>query len=266
MYFHGTPGSRLDLGFGEQIAVEQGVRLVSFDRPGYGGSTPSPFGLESIARDAEAVADHLGVDTFATLGQSGGGPFSLAAATVLVDRVAKAGVASGAGPFQLVPGGLDSLEADDRAAVGLLPGDPAAAASGFAAGLESAVPVFRTAEPSQIAAVFEGLLSPHDRVVMQEDRFSTGFATTMREALSQGTSGSGWDNVAWVGPWDVDVTAIDCPVVLWYGDEDLFVPVAHGLWLRDHIPKARLVLRTGEGHLGLLEHFGEMIDELTQAL
>ena len=87
MYFHGTPGSRMDLSFGEQVAAEHGVRLVSFDRPGYGGSTPASFGLASIARDAQAVADQLGVDHFATLGQSGGGPFALAAAVVLGGRV-----------------------------------------------------------------------------------------------------------------------------------------------------------------------------------
>ena len=34
MYFHGTPGSRLDLSFGEHVAAQCGVRLVSFDRPG----------------------------------------------------------------------------------------------------------------------------------------------------------------------------------------------------------------------------------------
>ena len=102
MYFHGTPGSRLDLGFGEQLAAERGVRLVSFDRPGYGGSSPAPFGLASIAADAHAVADQLGVTRFATLGMSGGGPGALAAATVAGRRVIRAGVASGPGPFQLV--------------------------------------------------------------------------------------------------------------------------------------------------------------------
>jgi pimeloyl-ACP methyl ester carboxylesterase len=104
MYFHGTPGSRLDLCFGEQLAAERGVRLISFDRPGYGGSTPAPFGLASIAADAHAVADELGVARFATLGMSGGGPAALAAAAVPGGRVIRAGIASGAGPFQLVPG------------------------------------------------------------------------------------------------------------------------------------------------------------------
>src|SRR5215217_1433172 len=76
LYFHGTPGSRLDLAFADDLASELGVRLVSFDRPGFGGSTPVEFGLVSVAEDAAAVADRLGIDRFATLGQSGGGPFS----------------------------------------------------------------------------------------------------------------------------------------------------------------------------------------------
>jgi alpha/beta hydrolase fold len=63
----------LDLCFGEHLAAERGVRLISFDRPGYGGSSPAAFGLASIAADAHAVADELGVARFATLGMSGGG-------------------------------------------------------------------------------------------------------------------------------------------------------------------------------------------------
>jgi pimeloyl-ACP methyl ester carboxylesterase len=133
MYFHGTPGSRLDLCFGEQLAADRGVRLVSFDRPGYGGSSPAPFGLASVAADAHGVADGLGLARFATLGMSGGGPGALAVAAVAGGRVSRAGIASGAGPFQLVPGALDDLDDNDRAAMSLLPGDPPAAAAAFAA-------------------------------------------------------------------------------------------------------------------------------------
>jgi pimeloyl-ACP methyl ester carboxylesterase len=148
MYFHGTPGSRLDLGFGEQLAAERGVRLVSFDRPGYGGSTPAPFGLASIAADAHAIADELGVARFATLGMSGGGPGALAAAAVAGGRISRAGIASGAGSFRLVPGALADLDDNDRAAVSLLPGDPAAAAAAFAAGFEPLQTSGQHARPS----------------------------------------------------------------------------------------------------------------------
>ncbi len=94
VYFHGTPGSRLEPDFGAGPAAA-GVRVVCFDRPGYGASSPTPFGLSSVAEDTALVADELGIPQFATLGQSGGGPFALAAAAILGDRVTRVGVASG---------------------------------------------------------------------------------------------------------------------------------------------------------------------------
>jgi pimeloyl-ACP methyl ester carboxylesterase len=264
MYFHGTPGSRLDLCFGEQLAAERGVRLVSFDRPGYGGSAPAQFGLASIAADAHAVADGLGVARFATLGMSGGGPGALAAAAGPGGRVIRAGIASGAGPFQLVPGALDELDDNDRAAVLLLPGDPAAAASAFAAGFEPLAELARVPGGPGVVSAFEDLLSSRDSELLQDQRFASAFAETMREALRPGTSGAGWDNVSWIGPWDIDLSAVRCPVLLWYGSDDRFAPPAHGLWLSQNLPRARLVLRDGEGHLGIYEHLGEMLDALTE--
>ena len=262
IYFHGTPGSRLDLSFGEHAVAEQGVRLVTFDRPGYGGSTAAPFGLASIAADAHAVADALGVARFATLGMSGGGPGALAAATVPGGRVIRVGVASGVGPFQLVPGALDDLDDDDRATVALLHADPAAAAAGFAAGFEPLIDAVAPGGPGPVA-VFADLLSPRDTELMQDPRLASALAATMREALRPGASGGGWDNVSWIGAWDVDLSAIRCPVLLWYGTDDRFAPPAHGQWLAENLPGARLVMREGEGHFGIMEHLGAMLDALT---
>jgi len=264
MYFHGTPGCRLDLSFGEQLAAEHGVRLVSFDRPGYGGSTPAPFGLAAIAADAHAVADGLGVGRFATLGMSGGGPAALAAATVPGGRVTRAGVASGAGPFQLVPGALDSLDDNDRAALALLPDDPAAAAAALAAGFEPLAELARESGGSGAAAAFADLLSPRDSELLADPRLASAFAAAMHEALRQGTSGGGWDNVSWLGDWDIDLGAVRCPALLWYGTDDRFAPLAHGRYLAQTLPSAQLVTREGEGHLGIYEHLGEMLDALTQ--
>jgi pimeloyl-ACP methyl ester carboxylesterase len=264
MYFHGTPGSRLDICFGDELAAERGVRLVSFDRPGYGGSAPAPFGLASVAADAHAIADELGIARFATLGLSGGGPGALAAASVGDGRVIRAGVASGAAPFQEVPGALESLDSNDRAAVALLPGDPAAAAAAFASGFEPLAELSRASGGVGVVSALEGLLSARDKELLGDPRFAATFADTMQEALRQGTSGGGWDNVSWVGAWDIDLSAIRCPVLLWYGRDDQMAPPVHGRWLAEHLPNAHLVLRDGEGHLGIYDHLGEMLDTLTQ--
>lgn len=260
VYFHGTPGSRLDLAFGDAVADASGVRLVSFDRPGYGGSTPSPFSLASVGADALTVADALGITGFSTLGHSGGGPFALAAAAVGGSRVTAVGIASGAGPFESIPNALDDLTEGDRAAHALLPGDPDGAARGFAAGFDELARM-RFDDAAMLAALAPAL-STRDRALMEDSTHGPLVIASMREGLSAGVEGAGWDNVAWIGPWDIDLTQVHCPVHLWYGEDDLMAPPAHGSWLRDHVPDGTLVVRPGEGHLAIADHLGEILQTL----
>jgi pimeloyl-ACP methyl ester carboxylesterase len=264
LYFHDTPGSRLDVSFGDQVAADLGVRLVSFDRPGYGGSTAAPFGLTSVAADAHAIADALGIARFATLGLSGGGPGALAAATVEGGRVTRVGVASGAGPFQEVPGALDDLDDSDRAAMARLPDDPAGAAAGFGAAFEPLVTLARTDRGAGLVSAFDEALSARDRELLADPGFAAVFTDTVREGLRRGTSGAGWDNVSWIGDWDIELAEVRCPVLLWYGADDRMAPPTHAHWLTDRLPTARLVLRDGEGHFGIYDHLGEMLGALTR--
>ena len=102
-------------------------------------------------------------------------------------------------PFQLIPGALRELDDNDRAAVSLLPGDPAAAASAFAAGFDPLAELARVSGGAGVVPAFEELLSLRDRELLQDQRYASAFAETMREALRPGTSGAGWDNVSWSG-------------------------------------------------------------------
>jgi pimeloyl-ACP methyl ester carboxylesterase len=264
IFFHGTPGSRLDISFADDLAAESGVRLVSFDRPGYGGSTSAPFSLVSLSEDVAAMADQLGIDRFATMGHSGGSPFALAAAVVLPDRVTRVGVASGPGPFALVPGGLEQLDDDDTAALALMPGDPVGAASIYARGFEPRIASFRAADAGELMAdVFGDRMSPRDRELLSDERLARIAGLSLKEAMRHSATGGAWDNVAWVGPWQIDLTAIRCPVLLWYGEDDRLAPLAHGEWLHEHIPGSELVIRSGEGHFGFMEHAAEVFRALT---
>lgn len=83
LHFHGTGFSALEALTGARLAFDAGVRLISFDRPGFGGSTPSPNrDLGSVAHDAMVLADYLGLDHFAVSGFSGGVPHALATAAL----------------------------------------------------------------------------------------------------------------------------------------------------------------------------------------
>ncbi|HEY6428561.1 MAG TPA: hypothetical protein VIX84_15170 [Acidimicrobiales bacterium] len=106
----------------------------------------------------------------------------------------------------------------------MLPDDPAGAASAFAAGFEPLAELSRVQGGAGVVSAFEDLLSPRDSELLHGQRYASLFAETMREALRQGTSGGGWDNVSWIGEWDIDLSAIRCPVLRWYGSDDRFAP------------------------------------------
>jgi pimeloyl-ACP methyl ester carboxylesterase len=260
VYFHGTPSSRRETAFTDPVSTELGIRMIAFDRPGYGDSPAAAFSLASIARATGALADHLGIGRFATTGQSGGGPFSLACASVLGDRVTRTGVTSGAGPFDQVPGLMATLDENDTKAVALLP-DRTASAAQFGVGFEPLSSLGRASD-AEIVAGFKQMSSRHDGDLLDRPEVASAVAAMMRISLAHGTSGGGWDNVAWVGPWDIDLTAIRQPVFLWYGDDDPFCPPSIAPWLDEHLPTATLVVREGEGHLGVMEHTREILETL----
>jgi pimeloyl-ACP methyl ester carboxylesterase len=78
---HGSPGSRIGPKPRGSVLYRLGIQLISYDRPGYGGSTPKPKrSVADAAYDIEDIAADLGLDRFAVVGRSGGGPHALAAA------------------------------------------------------------------------------------------------------------------------------------------------------------------------------------------
>ena len=157
---------------------------------------------------------------------------------------------------------VEELSEVDTRAVALLPDNPVEAAETFASGLEPILAAVRQGNEA-VRAEFEPLLSSRDHVLFADPVVGKSIITSLSEGLRQGVSGCGWDNVAYVGSWEIDVATIQTPVLLWYGDEDLMAPPAHARWLEEHLPNARLVIRNGEGHLGILEHLAEMFDDLT---
>lgn len=102
-----------------------------------------------------------------------------------------------------------------------------------------------------------------DAAVLDDPMLRHHLFVTMTEGLRQAFSGVGWDNVSWVGPWDIDLEAVTCPVHLWYGEDDRSLPIAHAAWLAGHLRDTNLVVRPGEGHLGAMRHWQQMLRTLT---
>jgi len=245
----GTPNSRHLYPPTATDAAVRGLRLIGYDRPGYGGSTPHPGrSVADCAADVRAICSELGIDRLAMWGISGGGPHVLACAALLPDLVAAA--ASLASPAPLDAEGLDwfagmgELNVED---VRLFLRDRQAAR----AKMESDREQILAASAADVAGALQSLLSPTDAAVLK-DSLAEHFVYCDHEGLAPG--GEGWwdDGVAHSSPWGFELSAISIPVLLLHGRHDQFVPFGHGEWLAARIPGVEAKLSDHDGHLTLL--------------
>lgn len=246
LFHSGTPSGRLQAMLGHEAAMRSGVRLLSFNRPGYGRSSALPVGLARVGRDGLDVMDAYEVTRCAVLGVSGGGPYALATGLADQSRVTAVGVAAGVGPWTLI----DDPDPEDwerpllERAEG---GDVAGAQDAYAA---RAAEEFAWLSPGltddEVLAGFFGDV-PKKAIAWLDDTGRERWAADTRDALAT-YDGYVRDNLSWGTTWDLDLGRLEVPCHLWYGAEDGMVPPSHGVWLRDRLPDARLEIRPGEGH------------------
>jgi pimeloyl-ACP methyl ester carboxylesterase len=247
---HGTPGSGLLYGPEIEDAREKGLRLIGYDRAGYGGSSPNPGrSVADVAADIADVLDHLGIERFAGVGGSGGGPHSLALGALLADRCV--GVCAIASPAPWQAEGLDWLQGqgDQNRA------EWAAALEGPEAlepRLEQDGAELLEASAEQIREVLSTILSPVDREVVTGALAEYIHASTAR-ALAPGVAGWRDDDLAFTRPWGFELGDIATPVLLWQGVQDLMVPPDHGRWLAERIPGVEAHISEEDGHLTISE-------------
>jgi pimeloyl-ACP methyl ester carboxylesterase len=253
---NGTPNSRHIFAPVAADAAARGLRLIGYDRPGYGGSTPRPGrAVADCAADVRAICAGLGIDRLGTWGISGGGPHVLACAALLPGLVtAAASLAS------LAPSGADGLDwfdgmgQDNVDDFKLQQTDKAAAR----AKLESEREENLAASGEDLAGLLKTLLTPVDAGALTGE-FADYLAWTGREGLAPGAQGWWDDGEAFGRPWGFELSAIEVPVLLMHGRQDQFVPFGHGRWLAERIPGVDARLLDDDGHLTLLtERIGEV--------
>ncbi|MET9154438.1 alpha/beta hydrolase [Streptomyces griseoflavus] len=256
---HGMPGSRVGPRPRSMFLYQRGARLISYDRPGYGGSDRRPGRrVADVVQDVAVVADSLELERFAVAGRSGGAPHALACAALLPDRVTRAAALVGLAPQDAQ--GLDWFEGmapsnvtEFRTAVA----DP----ERFAAGIIPRSARIRD-NPARLLEELRDDLTADDRLIVSDNTVRSMLMRNYREALR--TSPYGWidDALAITGPWGFDPSSIRVPVLLWHGAQDVFSPASHSAWLADRIPRATAVLETGAAHFAALRALPEVLNWL----
>ncbi|GAA2331989.1 alpha/beta hydrolase [Streptomyces kunmingensis] len=260
LFHHGMPGSALPMDSVLDSATERGYRVITYSRPGYGGSTRAPGRtVAGAAEECGHLMDHLGVERYLVAGWSAGGPHALSIAATDPRRVSGVLLIASFAPRDAE--GLafvSGMGVQNHVLFGSASGDEEqqrAIVSQMAA-------LVRDSEPAELAAGMASLLPAADAAELA-GAYGPDNAAHMNHALADGADGWLDDLRALTSPWGFDPGDIAAPVELWHGALDRMVPVAHGLWLTRRLPTARTRVENGHGHISIgVGSLGDKLDRL----
>ncbi len=256
-FFHGVGTSRLARHPDDSIAVSLGADVIAVDRPGIGLSDAKPGRrLLDWPDDVAALADLLGIDRFAILGWSGGGPYAAACAYKLRDRVIAAGIVSGPGPF-VGPGAMTEIRATWRRRVRL---------AGMAPWLMR-VAIWNWGRPLRRDPVraFEMAVAEmceSDRLILADPGLRSVMIENAVEVYRQGGRGLYDEGRILAGPWGFRPDEIPGVVHLWHGELDSAVPPEMGRHMAHSIPRCHARFYPREGHHLLYSRWREILKAL----
>jgi pimeloyl-ACP methyl ester carboxylesterase len=246
-YFHGHPGSRFEARFLTDAARKADIRLIGVDRPGMGLSTYNARrSLLDWAEDVVELADSIRVDRFSIVGFSGGGPYALACAYKIPDRLISCGIVSGVGHTSLFLSFLSRW----------LPWLILPVTKRFFRDEEHAKKLLirasrRWVEPDKKALSVLGVAE-----IM---------AASLVEAVKQGTKGAAYDGTL-IGSrnWGFKLEDIALSnLFLWHGEQDTQIPVTAVGTLAERLMTCKTTYYPNEGHISLIVNRGkDIIDAL----
>lgn len=248
LWHHGTPGGRRQIPLKARAAAERlGLRLVCVERPGVGDSTNHRYRcIREWAEDAAKVVDHLDEERFASVGLSGGGPYALACAHELPERVAVVGLLGSVSPVagpEAAPGA--SVVALAKRFQGLL--DPLRSALGpvLWLAIQPLMPVGHWAY-----ALYAKTAPAGDQKVFADPEIEAMFLDDIVTSSRRRFGAVAHDAALFGRPWGFNIADIDTPVFWWHGDADNLVPIAHAEHSASLLKACEYFVRPTESHLG----------------
>jgi pimeloyl-ACP methyl ester carboxylesterase len=255
-FFHGTPGSRF-FHPPDEVTTRLGVRLLTTDRPGYGESAFQPGrSLLDWPNDIAQLADSLGIEKFAVVGHSGGGPHTLACAFALPERITVATILSGAGPVD-APGATNGVTLMNK--LGFKFGQYIPWPIGRA--ITSLVFRERCANPAKYMDN-DKTRPPADEEIIGRPEIRELCVKTEVEAFRFGLKGMAWDVRLITRPWGFPLEEIEVPVRIWHGTADNVTSIRMAQYMAGKIPNSQLTICPDEGHMLLIPHWAEILSQL----
>jgi pimeloyl-ACP methyl ester carboxylesterase len=253
--FHGAPACRLLFAPADAAAARLGLRLVAPDRPGYGLSdAASGRSLGDWVDDTAQLMDRLAIARAPIVAVSGGGPYAVATAARLGERITGLGLVSPLGDVA-DPRARPRMSRLQRRFYRKLARHPLLLRRFIGMGRAACM-----AAPEASYAALRTIVSQPDRGVLSDPAVRTLIMDVTKEALRPGIEGPVSDMLIFCQPWSIEIGAIGCPSVLWQGNADHVVPAGVAFMLGASLPGCSVRRLDGQGHFWVMEHVGEVLE------
>lgn len=258
LWFHGTPGACLQVPpTVDEVALQDGFRVIAVERPGTGRSTDHRYSrIAEFAPDVERLADELGIDRFAVVGLSGGGPYTLGVAHHLPDRVVVASLLGGLGPVR----GPDAVFSYTRMMRFMAP--PLELLRTPVGGALRSVVRLATPVADPVFNLYVRLLGFADREVLGHPQFKAMFLHDLLTA--ENLRSTAHDLALFSRHWGFQLDEVTVPVVVWHGLSDVIVPPSHGHHQAARLARGELRVRPGEGHFAGFAEVAEVLGRIRE--
>lgn len=260
LYFHGSPGSRYEALFAEKYAINNNLRIIAPDRPGFGDSDFNPnYSLLGYNNDVIEIVDQLNVSKFGTMGVSGGGPTILSLAYEYSNRLLFAIDISGYAPVHKTE--LSKIMAPlDKLFIGIGKISPRL----FKLAHSYMGRLVRKKSPQKFSKMLKSAYSETDAEILQDEEMAKFFKADMEEAFKNGADGPSWDAINIYSNWEFKLQDIDFKIHLFHGTEDITVPLRFAQYKAEHLQNTSYTEYKDEGHFMFVRKIEDILSEVIQ--
>jgi pimeloyl-ACP methyl ester carboxylesterase len=243
-----------------EVTAARGVRLITVDRPGYGGSDPTGDEFASVGlvtADAVAVLEDVLAPgaTAGVIGWSAGGRVALSVAARRPDLVSRVAVIGTPAPDDEV----SWIPEEYKAGIEALQG--ASAADAHAALTAAMGPMVESMTGDDRFAVLG--VGEADAAVLARPGVADRLRVMIDETFEQGVAGMVEDVAGYtLQPWGFEPADVAADVLLGYGADDT-LGEPHGRWWQQALPKAHLEIVPDVGHLVVVPFWDRALAHVT---
>ncbi len=251
-YFHGFPGSHCEMIMHDpKVFKDLNVKVIAVNRPGYSdSSSKKKRTLLDWSDDVCELADALSIKRFSILAYSGGGPYALACAYKIPNRLKIVGIVSGMGSIK-APGAKNVLSWD-------LIRWPGFIQNILFKGMKKMI----VNNSKKLLIGMSENLPAVDRKVLSQPRAQKAFVRTIKEAFKNSLRGAKQDAIIYRSDWGFKLKKVNPKIYLWHVEKDKNVKIETAKYTAYKLKKCKAKFYPKEGHISLFYNHSREIFEV----